>query len=95
MGPTDVIFMSVLTWTSQLKWNELDAAIDAPDSLRENGGMKGKERKDSREVFFALDNDGQTAIPPNSAMDKQSERFMMRTCEETSLKMSARMKKIK
>lgn len=43
--------MSVLTWTSQLKWNELGGAIDAPDSLSVNGGLKREQRRSGKELF--------------------------------------------
>lgn len=42
--------MSILTWTSQLKCNELGSAIDAPGSLSVNGGMKREQRTDGEEL---------------------------------------------
>lgn len=62
--------MSILTWTSQLKCNELCSAIDAPDSLSANGGMKREQRTDGEEL------PPQPVVYPNTGADKQRERFM-------------------
>lgn len=67
--------MPILTRTSQLKWNELGRAIDVPDSLNVNGGMKrGQQRRGGEEV--SLDNDQHTAIHPDRVIHEQREWFM-------------------
>lgn len=62
--------MPILTWTSQLKCNELVRAIDAPDSLSVNRGTKREQRTDVEEL------PPQPVVYPNRGVDKQTERFM-------------------